>query len=222
MNELTRLERWTLTHAFLMLAGSITGIILLNALPLVATAAFSFGLLIYQHWDSWKQKGWYGGAPNAITGFRVITLLIVLSISPIIGLWPTAIIISLVQFSDLLDGYLARKWNLTSLLGAYFDKESDAFYNLSFCMLLYFEGAPAWVFIIGMIRYIYVPVLYFFKPKDQKEKRFPWGVIIAVIIMWGLPMAYVLPPMYQQYLLILLSTLIVFSFGRSFYFMLNS
>lgn len=222
MNELNRLERWTLSHAFLMLTGAIIGIMLVDTWPLVLLGALSFGLLIFLHWNSWKEHGWYGGAPNAITAFRVITYLIVLLMQPDLGMWPTAVIISLVQFTDLLDGYIARKWNLSSLLGAYFDKESDAFYNLSFCMLLFLDGAPIWVFIIGMIRYVYVPVLYFFKPKDQKEKRFPLGVVIAVIIMWGLPIAYVLPAIYQIYLLGVLTALLVFSFGRSFYFMVIS
>lgn len=222
MSQLEKLENWTLTHAFLMLAGTVAAVIWHQALPLVALAALSFGLLIYQHWDSWKAKGWYGGAANAVTSLRLLTLFFVLLAAPVLGLWPTAIIASAIQFTDLLDGYLARKWKLASPLGAYFDKESDAFYNMAFCLLLFFQGAPCWVFIIGIIRYVYVPFLYFFKEKNQAEKRFPWGVIIAVIIMWGLPIAYVLPLTYQVYLLAGLSVLIVFSFARSFYFMVIS
>jgi phosphatidylglycerophosphate synthase len=222
MGQQESLEKWALSHAFLMIIGTLSSILFHHSGPLNLVVVFSFCWLIARHWDSWKVLGWYGGAANAVTGIRIILLLVAMLLAPMIGMWPTAIFVSAVQFLDLLDGYLARKFKLSSMLGAYFDKEADALFMLVLSMLLFLQGAPLWVFIIGLIRYLYVPVVYFFKPKEQAEKRFPWGVIIAVIVMVGLPIAYVLPATIQPYLLFSLSCLIILSFGRSFYFMVIS
>jgi len=66
--------------------------------------------------------------PNCLTLFRilVIPIIVAIQLSDIqYGNWYNAILFSLAGISDALDGYLARKWNQTSRLGAFLDPVAD-------------------------------------------------------------------------------------------------
>lgn len=66
--------------------------------------------------------------PNCLTLFRIVAvpLIVVIYLLDIkFGNWYMAIIFTLAGISDALDGYLARKWNQTSLLGAFLDPVAD-------------------------------------------------------------------------------------------------
>jgi phosphatidylglycerophosphate synthase len=55
--------------------------------------------------------------------------------------------------SDVLDGYLARKLNCTTITGAKLDIVSDAFYSISSLVLfVYFKIVPIWFPIIIVIK----------------------------------------------------------------------
>jgi len=66
--------------------------------------------------------------PNCLTFFRIIAIpLIVLAYHS--GLkydyWLAGVLFALAGISDALDGYLARKWNQTSKIGAFLDPVAD-------------------------------------------------------------------------------------------------
>ena len=66
--------------------------------------------------------------PNCLTMFRIVAvplIVIVYYANVKYGNWYAAIIFSLAGISDALDGYLARKWNQTSKLGAFLDPVAD-------------------------------------------------------------------------------------------------
>ncbi len=66
--------------------------------------------------------------PNLLTLFRIaaIPLIVLVYFSNIPYLnWVCVILFSLAGISDALDGYLARKWNQTSNLGAFLDPVAD-------------------------------------------------------------------------------------------------
>ena len=66
--------------------------------------------------------------PNCLTLFRilVIPIIVAIQLSDIqYGNWYNAVLFSLAGISDALDGYLARKWNQTSRLGAFLDPVAD-------------------------------------------------------------------------------------------------
>ena len=63
--------------------------------------------------------------PNAITALRLALL-------PVFGWYvvddrpiTASVVLALIGFSDVLDGYLARKWNVMSRLGAFLDPLAD-------------------------------------------------------------------------------------------------
>jgi len=66
--------------------------------------------------------------PNCLTFFRIIAIpLIVIAYHS--GLqyanWYSSVLFALAGISDALDGYLARKWDQTSKLGAFLDPVAD-------------------------------------------------------------------------------------------------
>ncbi|MEL6653849.1 MAG: hypothetical protein AAFQ87_23895 [Bacteroidota bacterium] len=69
---------------------------------------------------------------------------------------------------------------------------------------------------------MYVLALIRWQPPTQKETRFPWGRVIAVVIMVGLPLAILLPEDWRLPAYLLLSGLLLFSFGRSFIALLRT
>jgi len=66
--------------------------------------------------------------PNALTFFRIlaIPLITVIYFTDVQHKsWICVILFSLAGISDALDGYLARRWNQTSKLGAFLDPVAD-------------------------------------------------------------------------------------------------
>ncbi|RBP50771.1 CDP-diacylglycerol--glycerol-3-phosphate 3-phosphatidyltransferase [Arenicella xantha] len=66
--------------------------------------------------------------PNCLTLFRIIAipLIAIIYFSDIkYGNWYSTIVFTLAGISDALDGYLARRWNQTSKLGAFLDPVAD-------------------------------------------------------------------------------------------------
>ena len=81
--------------------------------------------------------------PNCLTLFRVaaIPMIVAIHLSDIhYANWYNAVIFSLAGISDALDGYLARKWNQASKLGAFLDPVADKL--LVTCMLILVATDP--------------------------------------------------------------------------------
>ena len=66
--------------------------------------------------------------PNCLTYFRIlaIPLIVIIYLLDVkYGNWYCTILFTLAGISDALDGYLARRWNQTSKLGAFLDPVAD-------------------------------------------------------------------------------------------------
>ncbi len=66
--------------------------------------------------------------PNLLTVFRIVAVPVIIAIYMLdyqYGHWYCAILFTLAGISDGLDGYLARKWNQTSSVGAFLDPVAD-------------------------------------------------------------------------------------------------
>jgi len=98
--------------------------------------------------------------PNCLTFFRVaaIPMIVAIQLSELeYANWYNAVLFTLAGISDALDGYLARKWNQTSKLGAFLDPVAD---KLLVCtMLILIATDPFvrssvlsnWVFILAIL-----------------------------------------------------------------------
>ena len=94
-------------------------------------------------------------SPSKIAGTAVVNLLTLSRLAAAVGFLafvlggePRLAILMLVgvYFSDILDGFLARKWQVTTRFGACFDLVSDIFFVLlSYQALVIMGGLPMWM-----------------------------------------------------------------------------
>lgn len=77
--------------------------------------------------------------PNCLTLFRIIVIpiIVILYFCDIsYGNWIVTILFSLAGISDALDGYLARKWNQATKLGAFLDPVADKLLVVAMLILI--------------------------------------------------------------------------------------
>lgn len=71
--------------------------------------------------------------------------------------WAIVLTTIVVASLDGVDGWLARRSNMSSVFGARFDMETDAFFMLVLSILAWRHGkAGVWVLGIGLMRYLFV------------------------------------------------------------------
>lgn len=96
--------------------------------------------------------------PNLLTYARVLAVPLALGFMLSgAGAWPLLVIFVVASVTDFFDGYLARKWNATSAVGAMLDPLADKL--LVALMLLYLVTAadvPLLPVVVILLREIYV------------------------------------------------------------------
>ncbi len=89
--------------------------------------------------------------------------------------------------TDGLDGYLARRWNQTSELGARLDSWGDLFTYMAMLLGLYllwpdiFQGQK-WFFVLGLFTYL-VPTLTCLLKFHELPRYHTWSAKLAAILM---------------------------------------
>lgn len=152
------LHAWSLTMAALSLAATAVWLLAPGLLsPAGMTVAYSvwalgmFGLLFA------RIRGHRRWA-DRVTGARVLLCVLMFAsfaLDPQPAWWKVAVA-ALILVLDGVDGALARRTGPTER-GAVFDMESDAFYLLTMCGIAHvYLGVTAWVFILGVMRPLYV------------------------------------------------------------------
>lgn len=207
-------ERWALVNAIVMLATAGGAVWVRTVLPLLVVGLVMLGGLVVIERRHWTDPGYFGPA-NSVTALRVG----ILGLLPIAMSMGPAFLIALgllFLLLDGLDGWVARRYALASEFGAFFDKESDAFFLLLLCGLAAFRGSlPVWILGAGLLRYGFVLALFLLPTPQTTESRstaarYVYGLMVGALLVSFLPY----PALYRP-LVVGATAALLLSFGRS-------
>lgn len=209
------LESWSRAHAALLVVGSATAALLASPLPLVAVGFGSFLALIWQARRDFGQGAGFGAA----NGVTLLRLALVLALGGAFGALPLrecALLAALTLLLDGVDGWVARKNRSSSLFGAHFDMESDAFFVLVSVFVLWTRGRLGpWVLWGGLLRPLYVLWLWALPAPNAAEPRSQFGRVAFVGFALGLLAPLASPSPWADALAIAGTCLVTLSFARS-------
>src|SRR5580693_9351938 len=97
---------------------------------------------------------WYGNLPNTLTWLRIMMIpaIFVLFYLPYWWKDPAACAaFALAGITDSLDGYFARKWGLTSRLGAFLDPVADKLIVATALVLIVSGDPTSWFLMVAAI-----------------------------------------------------------------------
>jgi len=204
------LAQWSLLNAGGMVATTFVAVWLGSAWPVVIVGSGLLGGLILTGWTTRKPFG----AANGTTLLRVALLS---GLPPAAAMGPVFFVPVGVVFllADILDGWLARRHDMTSTFGALFDKEVDALFLLVLCTLAAFEERlPVWIVGAGLLRYGFV-VVRFLMPPRTKEHRFAFARYAYGSMVGGLLISFLPYPNLYRPVVFLATGMLLVSFGWS-------
>ena len=212
------LEKWDLLHCLSVLAGMVVFHLTGTIVPVILIISLSVLWLWVSQWHSISQFKPAGGYANLVTLVRMILVISITAFSEILSLRTLGLLYIIPVSLDALDGFLARKLNQKSSFGAMFDMETDAlFVALAGSILVEKHAADAWILPAVYMRYVYVLVILAAGLHGRPEKRTRFGPVVAVIMFISLLAVYLLPTDPARILLILACSLVIISFGYSFF-----
>jgi len=207
----TPIERWSLANAASVLAATAGAWVLGSVWPIVLVGGtLLVGLAVVAH-GRWTPQGHFGRA-NAVTALRA-GLLGLLPVADPAGLIALSLVI---LTTDGLDGWLARRGDLESEFGAFFDKETDALFLLLLCGLAAVDDRlPVWILGAGLLRYVFVPLLFLLPAPKKTEERSSGARYVYTAMVLALLTAFLPYPDLYEPLVALASGALVLSFARS-------
>lgn len=209
------IDDWNVLNSGVLLVATGITLYFKNIDWLVVVASLSFiGFCITQI-KYLRSVQPFGGYANWVTAFRLMLILIGISYFSGVELFA---ILGLAVGLDVVDGWLARRFNQQSVFGMYFDMETDALYVLLVCIYLYLNGlARAWIIIPGILRYIYRIFIFLVPKPDFKEQKQRYAALIAGTYFVILLLSVGWQNEVQRMALVVGSLAIVGSFGKSFW-----
>ena len=99
--------------------------------------------------------------PNCLTLFRILTIPVFLELLAYHFFWEALLVFAIGGFTDFLDGFVARRMNQQTAVGAYLDPVADKLLIVtSFIMLGSMGGIPVWLAVIVVARDILILLGY--------------------------------------------------------------
>jgi cardiolipin synthase (CMP-forming) len=98
---------------------------------------------------------------NCLTLFRILTIPVFLEFLAYHFYWQALLVFAIGGFTDFLDGFVARRMNQQTALGAYLDPVADKLLVItSFIMLGSIGGIPIWLTVVVVVRDVLIVVGY--------------------------------------------------------------
>ncbi len=101
-----------------------------------------------------SKSPWYGNLPNTLTWLRILMIPAIFVLFNLPYWWkdPAACAaFALAGITDSLDGYFARKWGLTSRLGAFLDPVADKLIVATALVLIVSGDPTSWFLVVVAI-----------------------------------------------------------------------
>jgi CDP-diacylglycerol--glycerol-3-phosphate 3-phosphatidyltransferase len=101
-----------------------------------------------------NKSPWYGNLPNTLTWLRILMIPAIFVLFNLPYWWkdPAACAaFALAGLTDSLDGYFARKWGLTSRLGAFLDPVADKLIVATALVLIVSGDPTSWFLVVVAI-----------------------------------------------------------------------
>jgi CDP-diacylglycerol---glycerol-3-phosphate 3-phosphatidyltransferase len=101
-----------------------------------------------------SKSPWYGNLPNTLTWLRILMIPAIFVLFNLPYWWkdPAACAaFALAGITDSLDGYFARKWGLTSRLGAFLDPVADKLIVATALVLIVSGDPTSWFLMVAAI-----------------------------------------------------------------------
>jgi phosphatidylglycerophosphate synthase len=159
------------------------------------------------------------GAANVVTAVRstMVGLISGIVVASLVAPIPTGLLLALVVpalLLDAVDGWVARRTNSVSELGARFDMEVDALLLLALSSFVS-QTLGIWVLAIGLMRYAFVAAGWMF-PWLRRQLPFRyWRKVVTAVQGIALTIAVTgLLPGVDSVLVAIALALLVESFGR--------
>jgi len=124
--------------------------------------------------------------PSALTGVRILLVPVILAIFSFdwpTGRWLASILFAIAAFTDLLDGYVARRLKMTSSFGVFLDLTADKLLVLSILIaLVQIDQMSAWMVILVMAREVVISGLRSYAAAiGLVIPAGPWGKLKTVV-----------------------------------------
>lgn len=210
----TQTERWSVLNAATVLAATVFAVWWESPWPPLVAGTLLLGGLVLVARKRWTQQGRFGAA-NAMTTLRLGLLCL---LPPAHGAGPTVLVAISVSIlaMDGVDGWIARRWRLTSEFGSFFDKETDALFLLLLCVMAALEGhLGSWIIGAGVLRYGFVLVLFFGPAPDKTEQTSDWARYVYTAMVLALLTTFVFSAPVSRPLVFLASAALITSFAQS-------
>jgi len=220
LNQQVKAYNWSLAHAIVVLF-TTSFVLHTNNMTVFSFVIFlSFCIYIANNFSLLKSIKPFGGYANWITFLRLIILIYVaLNFQNMAYVKIASIFIANILL-DILDGIVARKLNIESIFGLYFDMELDAFYVCLAAIILFTEGLTgSWIVWIGLLRYLFTFLMVLLNINIKSEPKQKFASLVAGALFWCL----LLPFFNTQFnfILMMASVLVMVSFTKSFIFQLK-
>jgi phosphatidylglycerophosphate synthase len=179
----------------------------------------SFALLLSLCRRRWTPSGRFGPA-NAVSVLRLCGVFALPWLAPA----QVAAVGLVLLAMDGVDGWIARRTGSCGEFGEFLDKESDAFFMLMLCLLLYRlpEGLGPWILVPGLLRYLFVLFVRLARPPELKEQRTAKAGWISVVMTLTLLCSFAAYPgslAWWRPLAGLMTLVLAYSFAESLYLM---
>ena len=207
---------WSRGHAVLMLAGFAAAALAGAVWPLSRVGLLSTADLVRRGWGAFTPAGAFGWA-NRVTTVRFALALLLGAFGAATPGWMLAAALGVAAALDVADGFIARRYDLSSEFGAAFDIETDALLTLIAEAQLWQRGrAGAWILIPGLLRYAYVLALAIVPATagHVRSSRFARRAFVALLV--GLIGALVSDGSAATTLAAIGTAAVTISFARSF------